>query len=1167
MSDAYGKGIVRGQAENTNLRCNGRENDVSHAETFRTSQTESFSGKEYLKVIETLNDQKPSVQAVSFCEIDARNPRRRKITIRDVSTLYGQRPKHEDIWHLSPYEFVMYWEPVMCSYPLTLVDEHLREHHVRLTETGRQKLAEEGKPELIPGTDYVVKEEGGISWLPFPHCASTQHFRHTWVLVRRMRPRTPAFFGAPVPRHQPGEQQRAAAIVMAYFHPWTLRHEDADEHVKYAGHLRADDETWQDALEVWLDGNVICQEAARYVGNFLSVHRMRPRDDDDSNDGNSQDIASDEELEISRHELADALTTRIGGKDNARDDADQTGGPTHFQNSTAAIALNQSIWQTSLDKECATVPRFVEPETLQVVLDAARASQKREHMYTGALDRETSNPTLAELVSASAKDVKVWLDKKRTEVNEEGRLVLNTEQFKAVEKIAKRVMQELRHAANGDVDFGEPLRWLVHGGPGTGKSHVIKQIKELFKDVLKWDTGVEYQVVALQAVMADQLGGDTIHHACGIPVRRRGENSEHTSQKQMEIAKRILQWRWLIIDEISMVSAKLFAEIDVKLRGLVGQVGTQKHAPDACIRPFGGLNVLCCGDFWQLPPPDGGFLGSIPAEFIKASRKYQVAPTIAHGQALFWSGPETGIQGVSELVEVERCKDEWLREVQEEFRKGCLSKDNHKFLHGLPTKVPGSWVGKDVSCKTDACRQLATAHLDIRVSDLRGKRKIVADPSHIAQHECGVCRDERKRRCRVAQNLEVFKTEPFASAPAIFANNDVKYDNNKKRAEQYANDKNLAMTFVAAKDKPSHDAIREKPGIAAEKLSWLQRHDKESGDLYGILPLVHGMPVALTDHIDRNPQKQLLRGKIGYVHSWVTEKTDTSEFQSGVRILEKLPKTVFVKYEDAEWTLDGLTEKGLYPVCPKTSHWFLDKGRQHPKLKIHRKQLPLAPAFAITAHASQGQTLRAAIVDLQIGSGTSPISSYVALTRVRKCDDLLIYRAFERELFTRGSPEGPELLLKVLRGEAIDWKAIEEKHTPSKRCVQCNFMVFKDGFQAMQWSRKDNFSCCKSCLQKKKDAGTPHECNNCHFWKGAEAFASTDLNGRRERRVCKDCVDVLQCIKCLGRKSKSEFSDKAWTHPKQRVCKECVRPEVERMYQMQPEKNKGRVFSKGLVTC
>ena len=103
-------------------------------------------------------------------------------------------------------------------------------------------------------------------------------------------------------------------------------------------------------------------------------------------------------------------------------------------------------------------------------------------MYAKAPDKEKGSPTLAELLSATTKDVKVWLGRKKKEVNDEGRRVLNKEQFKAVEKVAERVMRELRHAASGKVDFGEPLRWLVHGGPGTGKSHVIKQIKELLKE-------------------------------------------------------------------------------------------------------------------------------------------------------------------------------------------------------------------------------------------------------------------------------------------------------------------------------------------------------------------------------------------------------------------------------------------------------------------------------------------------------------------------------------------------------------------------------------------------------------------------------------------------------------------------------------------------------------
>ena len=74
--------------------------------------------------------------------------------------------------------------------------------------------------------------------------------------------------------------------------------------------------------------------------------------------------------------------------------------------------------------------------------------------------------------------------------------------------------------------------------------------------------------------------------------------------------------------------------------------------------------------------------------------------------------------------------------------------------------------------------------------------------------------------------------------------------------------------------------------------------------------------------------------------------------------------------------------------------------------------------------------MAAAIVDVQIGSGTSPIASYVAMTRVKTRNDLLVFRPFSHELFTRGTLEGAELLLRVLRGEEIDWEAIEEKHTP-----------------------------------------------------------------------------------------------------------------------------------------
>ena len=223
-----------------------------------------------------------------------------------------------------------------------------------------------------------------------------------------------------------------------------------------------------------------------------------------------------------------------------------------------------------------------------------------------------------------------------------------------------------------------------------------------------------------------------------------------------------------------------------------------------------------------------------------------------------------------------------------------------------------------------------------------------------------------------------------------------------------------------------------------------------------------------------------------------------------------------------------MDEPGLYPIVPKRSSWFLDKHRPKPRLKITRQQLPLAPAFAATAHAAQGQTLVAAIPDLQIGSGTSPIASYVAMTRVKTRNDLLIFRPFSHELFTRGTLEGAELLLRVLRGEEIDWQAIEEKHTPKGYCTGCGFVQFKESFPPSQFSRKDDRRFCSGCVKAKKKAGTPYECANCLLWKAGAAFSKNVEYVRADRRVCSDCEERRECKACGVAKIQADFTAKEW---------------------------------------
>ena len=284
-------------------------------------------------------------------------------------------------------------------------------------------------------------------------------------------------------------------------------------------------------------------------------------------------------------------------------------------------------------------------------------------------------------------------------------------------------------------------------------------------------------------------------------------------------------------------------------------------------------------------------------------------------------------------------------------------------------------------CK-NRCRQLATG------TQKRTYQRGTPVSNYIQSKECQICVEARASQVRAAHTPEDkrFLADEFVDGPDVFANNDIEYETNKLRAKVLAAKQNKAVTYCPAKDIPTSEALRERPDWPAQKLSWLQRHDRESGDLYGIVTLIKGMPVALTDHIDRSIDKQLLRGKVGKIHSWILGESETSAFEDGVRILKKLPKMVLVKFtkpdgSDVDWKLPGLEENGLYPIVPKKSAWFLDKGRMHPILKIRRRQLPLAPAFAMTSHASQGQTFqKGAIVDLCIGKGTNPLGSYVAIT-------------------------------------------------------------------------------------------------------------------------------------------------------------------------------------------
>ena len=263
--------------------------------------------------------------------------------------------------------------------------------------------------------------------------------------------------------------------------------------------------------------------------------------------------------------------------------------------------------------------------------------------------------------------------------------------------------------------------------------------------------GVEFHFVAFQNVMAALLDGDTLHTAFNMGFGRSAESSDDDPFK-----RQALRLRWVVIDEISMVSAQMLAQVDLRLRELVGAHGPRKLGPDKAARPFGGLNVIFAGDFWQLPPVEGASLATIPDQILPQAKTLKEDVLRESGLELFWDrGPQAGVQGLTELQRhphFTRCKDDWYLEVLDECRRGALSRDTHAFLHGEPTSVPGTYLNGAPTCGVPYCATL-----------------VGRPPPIVFAEECPACALERRARRRVAtgpDDIELTSTT-FRDAPII----------------------------------------------------------------------------------------------------------------------------------------------------------------------------------------------------------------------------------------------------------------------------------------------------------------------------------------------------------------------------------------------------------------
>ena len=601
MSDAYCKGIVRGQVECCNLRANHIQGQIVSAERISTAGFVTFPGHAFLEAVERIVDTNAAQKAPARKNFVRAKPTpmgARHLCEADLVRAYGHRPCDAECWWLSPYEFVMYWEIVPARVPKTRQEYEASDNtawDVKLTPAGTRRIGTQAGDKLLrlrAGQHYRISVTETVDRRLFPNTPGNATLRNAWFLRRRGRPLCPHFAQSAVPRRFGDNVEQNARMAKVYFSAWTLDQARGTAAVPYVGQLRTSGESWEAALRRWASHALPCEETKRHLGNFLSVYRVRPAADAKEN---SDDDGADEALELSADLLPTALQTQPPGQNEKR-----TAATKHAQSAVSATGfeLAETAWpqgkpSTALQPDKTGLEQLDPKALLRATKQAgARPKHSMGHIAAGP-SVEASVRAIAD--PAAAEKALAWANQLRQDV-------CNREQKEFCKVVARRVAAELEMEPQ---DFGkeDPLRWVLHGGPGTGKSYALNLIRKgLFEEALGWQQGVEYQVVTFQAVMAEALAGDTIHHALGLNWA--GSKDSGGLKRLLELSLATLQWRWLIIDEFSMVSAELFAQLERRCREIMRDLSVAKYGTfDGTVRPFGGLNVVLAGDLYQLPPP------------------------------------------------------------------------------------------------------------------------------------------------------------------------------------------------------------------------------------------------------------------------------------------------------------------------------------------------------------------------------------------------------------------------------------------------------------------------------------------------------------------------------------------------------------------------------------
>ncbi|CAE7344756.1 TTC28 [Symbiodinium sp. CCMP2592] len=1038
----------------------------------------------------------------------------------NILELYAYRGQQENVRYLSPWEFVKWWELQRLHAPRAKAGD--------LTKWTGVEVEQGVEPK--PGKHFVVREQAELplgGYVVLPAKPPMEQLRHRYILRRRAKPVVPKPTRTKMPHNECGLEKQARLLNL-FFRPWCIDAADATLHVplvqdlnrpvaapavartRLQGKQTVHERSHLLAWKAYCEGHVVSEHAARMIRNVLSVAM-----------GGSNDRDSDEENPGSNNKMDDVDTAWVTSDVVQSVLLPEERSQKKVSRTQLAVEAAAAFWDAVGDARTHQLtpgPRnrgghmewSVEPDA-----DEPAAKRPRETIGWTA----SAGLHYGKLTIASAEAWLGELSKPRKK-----KLLPTAEQMRVLRRVVKRCLEEHKESKKNGAARSEPMRLLLHGVPGAGKSQTLKWLRMFLEEVCEMQHGQDFVFLAPQNTQASLLSGRTLHSFAQLGRHGAVGDPATVAPEERDVSAWFVLYqriRWVMLDEISNAGLETVGALHLRMQSAIRK-GAHSWAcrVDNSPRPFGGVNLVFSGDFWQFPPVRASAVTQNP--FLKHG-----SAVVRYLQNMFWTKSVDSLTDYLELTVEKRCEDDWLSFVLKSARHGCEEEETWCFSHGLATLNAGSWQPWD---RKTSCGKAKCAALRARWQAERQTR--VQRPwQEQCTDECAKCRNERRRRCIVVGCSDIspqLNEKAFASAPFIHGLNAVKYLTAQVRARQFAETESKTLLWVVARDKASEEAgVR----TAEERARWLRRHDADTNGISGLLPLVQDLPVRVTATEEsiffaaKGFTGSVYKNTRGQMRGWTLSPRDAERVTSctdAEMVLLDLPEAIFVAIPGAKWCVDQRLGVGVLPLRARNVNWNLDASGAVP---VIRRGFTLAVDLAGTAHSFMGATLPAAVMDLgsmwQRPTYDSQLMGYMIASRVSRIDQMRIVQAYSPMLFSQGDLPGPRLLTQFWRGELEEsqlqkaWQAATvakgraRHHSwPDAMLLSCSSCPAASNEQAPP---RHPLKCFRACGESDKTIllqGMQRRCDVC--WNRQRGMA-------QEARMCswcRQCATADNCSYC-----------------------------------------------------